>query len=535
MSRPRFPEISFDTWKEAAVKTLRGRSYEDALTYDFGDGVRVEPLYGEPGVTPSPPGVFPYSRAVTAAGSETVCLPRHDVRGLSRGAQDVRADARSGVRSVWIRSSAGGELQTASQLRQLWGDAYAGPASPRPAIGWDAGGDALPAAALLTAALEGVPAPARLRLLGFCDPLAALARDGSTPRPLGALEAEALALVRAADPTRGDVPLLISGATYHGAGARPAQELAIVLAAGVHQLRRLADHGVPARDAARSIGFSLAVGRELFPEIAKLRALRSAWSRVLAAFGVNAGPAWLHAVASERTLTQRDPWVNLLRVTTQTFAAIAGGADAVTPSAFDEACRPPEELGRRMARNTPEILLRECALGDVLDPAGGSYWVETLTEELGRAAWTRFQAIERRGGLLSALESGELQGELDEARAEQRSAVAADRMPITGVTSFVDDGEVPLVASGDADDEARPPSPRTTGAPPLPPRTEWKGNEPFASLVAAARDGAGLAELAEGLRHAAGPARDGDIRVTPLTFSRDSESAESAPAPGAVT
>src|SRR5262249_28156575 len=154
-----------------------------------------------------------------------------------------------------------------------------------------------------------------------------------------------------------------------------------------------------------------AVGRDTFLELCKVRALRTLWSMLLTGAGAGAIPASrtrIHAVCSSRTLTVRDPWVNMLRTTTQMFSAILGGADLVTPSTFDQALGAPSTLGRRVARNTGHILREESMLGRVIDPAGGAYFFETLTDQLAREAWKRFQKLEAEGGIVPALQSGDL-------------------------------------------------------------------------------------------------------------------------------
>jgi methylmalonyl-CoA mutase len=161
-------------------------------------------------------------------------------------------------------------------------------------------------------------------------------------------------------------------------------------------------------------------------------------------------PLTVHAVSSPRTLTERDPWVNMLRVTTQVFAAVLGGADLVTPASFDEALGPPSPLGRRTARNTALVLREESHLGRVVDPAAGSYYLESVTDALAREAWTRFQALEREGGVASALDSGALAARLDAAWKKRVAAIGKRKEAITGVSEFanLDEAHLPRTPLG---------------------------------------------------------------------------------------
>jgi methylmalonyl-CoA mutase len=167
-------------------------------------------------------------------------------------------------------------------------------------------------------------------------------------------------------------------------------------------------------------------------------------------------------------MTRRDPWVNLLRTTIACFAAAVGGAEAITVAPFDAAIGLSDELARRIARNTQSVLHDESSLARVTDAAGGSWYIESLTDELARAAWSRFTAIERAGGALAALDDGTIEGLLATARNERADDVAHRRAPITGVSEFAFVDEVPVL---------RPPAPVLPSGGPLPPQRYAQGFE----------------------------------------------------------
>jgi methylmalonyl-CoA mutase len=234
----------------------------------------------------------------------------------------------------------------------------------------------------------------------------------------------------------GDAPV-ISTLAVHAAGADAADELAIMLSLAVDALR--------AGHRPETLGFRVAVGRDTFGELAKLRAARLLWQKVAAAAGATtpqmATMATLHGVAAWRTLSQRDPWVNMLRVTSQAFAAILGGVDLFTPHAFDDALSVRGELGRRVARNTVLVLRDESHLGRVADPAAGAYYLETRTDQLARLSWTRFQALEQDGGATKLLAAGALARQLAAAWDTRAEALGRRKEPITGVSEFPNLGE----------------------------------------------------------------------------------------------
>jgi methylmalonyl-CoA mutase len=190
----------------------------------------------------------------------------------------------------------------------------------------------------------------------------------------------------------GGVKTLLSTVAQHEAGCDAVGELALSLKAGAEYLEAMLTSGADLSDAVARVALQVAVGRDTFGELAKLRALRVVWQKLLAGVGaVDAPRVVVHAVCSTRARNEADPWADRLRVTTQVFSAVLGGADLVTPASFDDPPGTPQAPGTRIARNTGLVLREESYLGHVLDPAGGSYYFETLTDGLAREGWRRFQ------------------------------------------------------------------------------------------------------------------------------------------------
>lgn len=228
----------------------------------------------------------------------------------------------------------------------------------------------------------------------------------------------------------------VSTLRVHEAGADAADELAFALASLVVALRG-GDAG--------SVWLQVAVGRDTFGELCKLRALRVLVAKIYAAAGLADALPPIHAVCSSRTASQRDPWVNLLRVTTQVFAATLGGARYVTPVPFDDALGGTSAHGRRVARNTALVLRDESHLGRVADAAGGSYYLETRTDQLAREAWTRFQAIERAGGIGDPAVVARFHDGLAAAWRTRAAAIAKRKEPVLGVSEFANlDERLPM-------------------------------------------------------------------------------------------
>lgn len=362
----------------------------------------------------------------------------------------VLADLENGVTSLWLVVGEGGVPVTS--LAQVL-DGVLLDLAP---VVLDAGAEVEPAARefLRLCAERGVAADAVRGNLG-ADPLGHEARTG---RAADFGPAAGLAR-RCAEEYPGLRALTVDALPYHEAGGSAAQELGASLATGVAYLRELTAAGLSVGQACRQLEFRYAATADQFLTIAKLRAARRLWARVAEVCGAPGADAQLqHAVTSPVMMSRRDPWVNMLRTTVATLAAGAGGADAVTVLPFDDALGLPDAFARRIARNTSTILIEESHLARVIDPAGGSWYVERLTDELARAGWEFFQGIERDGGQAAVLRSGSLPRALADTWQARGAGIAERREPVTGVSEFPFLAEKPVVRE-------RGPEPRSGGLP----------------------------------------------------------------------
>ncbi|MDQ2847358.1 MAG: methylmalonyl-CoA mutase family protein [Actinomycetota bacterium] len=249
--------------------------------------------------------------------------------------------------------------------------------------------------------------------------------------------------------------LVADASAAHDLGAGDAQELGWSLAVGVAYLRELEAGGIDPATAAGLIDFRYAVTDEQFVSIAKLRAARQLWARVVELSGLPADAQRQHAVTSRPMMTRYDPWVNMLRTTVAAFAAGAGGAQAVTVLPFDSALGVPDGFGRRIARNVSHLLIGESQVARVADPAGGSPAIEQLTAELAAAGWDEFGRLEQTGGATAALADGSFLDRIDAVRAQRDSRIATRRLPLTGVSEFPHLGEALPTRSPHPDDGAQ--------------------------------------------------------------------------------
>ncbi|MBJ7003955.1 MULTISPECIES: methylmalonyl-CoA mutase family protein [Streptomyces] len=446
-----FPDATHEQWQRLVEGVLRksgkevsGAAAEDALSTTLEDGLRTRPLYTARDTAPDPglPGFAPFIRGARPEGGVADgwgVRQRHTT--LADGA--VLADLENGGTSLWLVLGEGG-IPLADLGRALEG-VYLDLAP----VVLDAGRDTAEAAEALLAlyADKGVEPKAVRGNLGG-DPLGYEARTGAAQdfAPYAGLAA------RCAETYPGLRALTVDALPYHEAGGSAAQELGASLATGVAYLRALTEAGLSVEQAAGQLEFRYAATADQFLTIAKLRAARRLWARVAEVSGAP-GAQTQHVVTSPVMMSRRDPWVNMLRTTVATLAAGVGGADSVTVLPFDHALGLPDAFARRIARNTSTILIEESYLARVIDPAGGSWYVERLTDELAEAGWEFFRTIERDGGQAAVLRSGRLRTDLATTWAERSKKLAKRREPITGVSEF------PLLAEKPVEREPAPKAP----------------------------------------------------------------------------
>lgn len=441
-----FPEAREADWLAAVEKALKGGGIE-RITRETRDEIAMRPLYretdfpsaenprGMPGVAPflrggaaEPDAYLPWDIRQSFRHPDPATTNAEILRDLERGVSSIEIAVEcSGAQGVQLVDMASVKLALAGVRADLATIAL----DPRGA------GSGASAAALLGLWAQTQGDADKAKLAFNIDPLGALARTGKLGGGVDAVFAKTAALTRALAETFPLASVLrIDARGVHEAGGTEAQDLGALMAQAVDTLRRLEVAGLPRAEAAKRILFTLSVDANYGLGIAKLRAARRLWARVQEALGLELMPLQLQASASARMLTRYDAWTNMLRCTAACFAGAVGGADVVTVQAFNAALGLPEELGRRIARNTQIIAMEESGLGRVADPSGGAWFSETVAEDLAQAAWAEFQQIEREGGYAASLISGALQARIATARAALEKDVARRKVPVTGVSEF---------------------------------------------------------------------------------------------------
>ena len=456
-----FPTPARDEWLGLVDKVLKGGSFDRLVSTSY-DGIEIQPLYtaGDVALVDEYPGQPGYSRGRSAAGNiggAWDIRQTHSHPDPATANRQILEDLEGGVTSLALRLDVGGVGEVDGIIvssRDDLGAALDGVLLDLAPVSLEAGSAFSDAANWLGELCEhlGVGPEQISGSLG-ADPLGVLAATGRLPQGLDTALAEMVDLAKRCH--RGHRRLtaaVIDTAAYSDAGASEGQELAVVLATAAAYLRALVHGGLGVVDAADQISVILTAETDVFMTIAKNRALRRCWDYLVeAAAGEGASddaatgaPVRISARTANRIMSRRDPWVNMLRTTAACFAAGVSGVESITVQPFDAALGLPGDLGRRLARNTQLLLQEESHIGRVIDPAGGSWYLESLTDSLCATAWATFLRIEAAGGMADALATGLIATEIAAVHSARAKNVATRRDPLTGVSEFPNLAEEPV-------------------------------------------------------------------------------------------
>ncbi len=427
-----FPKATVDDWRKLVDGVLKGAPFEKLVGKTY-DGLRIEPLYPRAtGVAPVPgrPAAAPWQIVqridhpdAAAANAQALTDLENGATGLSlvfagsNGARgfglDPSAEAVARVlQGIHLDAGIGIELEIGPQSRMA----------------------AIHVAEFVKS--KGLD-PAACDIRFGMDPLAAAAVWGHSPYLWDAIVPAITGAIKGLAGLGFKGPFVSAdGRVIHDAGGSEVQELAFVLACGIAYLRAIESAGVPLEQAQGMISVRLAADADQFLTMAKFRALRLLWSRIEAACGLTPKPLFISADTAWRMLTQRDPYVNMLRATIATFSAGLAGANAITVLPHTLALGLPDPFARRAARNTQLLLLEESNLARVSDPAAGAGGIEQLTAQLCEAAWALFQESEKSGGAFAALQQGLFQTKVAAARQARAANIAKRRDVLTGASEF---------------------------------------------------------------------------------------------------
>ena len=427
-----FSPVTSTQWKKKIIGDLKGKPYEKLITR-LDEGFEVQPFYQKESLKPFAflnglPGRFPFVRGKEPRGGSRWLVNQvfkvKDVADTNREAVNAVANGADALTFVFDAALQPEEKNLQPLLQNVNPEAVAFHFRGTRSFEWLKNLQKIfPDKEKITGSVEN-------------DPLSVLILQGvyDEKEPFRQMAEK----VRAAAVFPAVKSITVDGTVFHNAGGTTVSETACTLAVGSAYLQQLTDRGLDAGMLAGKMLFRMATGSDYFMEIAKYRAFRFLWAQILKAFGVDEEKAvtTLFAESSYRNKSVYDPYVNMLRTTTETMSAILGGVDAVTVLPFDAPFERPTEMARRIARNQQLILKEESYFDKVGDPAAGSYYIENLTASLIEKSWDLFLETDRQGGFIRAFEKGFVQDRIEKEARKKDEDIAQRKVSVLGVNEF---------------------------------------------------------------------------------------------------
>lgn len=450
-----FPPVSIEEWEAKIIEDLKGADYAKKLIWNTGEGFDVKPYYTEADLKnlnhlETLPGEFPFVRSR--------CPIRHnwEIR------QVIETDSPAEANAIALKAIANGatgftfnakKIEQTSDLDLL----LTGIDLEKIHLNFAGARSYLFLAKLLDAyfRLRNVD-PAAVRGTFDFDVLGYLLVHGDFYNSEADDLNDVVELVKEMGQSANDIKSInVNGRLFSNAGSTLVQELGYSLAAGNEYMALLTANGIDADTAAKSIAFSFATGSNFFPEIAKLRAARMLWAKIVEQY--NPADArnlkiLIQCEGAEWNKTVYDPYVNLLRTTTETMSAIIGGAQSISVPAFDLLYKQPDDFSERVARNQQIILKEEAYLNKVNDASAGSYYIESLTATIAEKAWKLFKEIEAMGGMLHAIKTNFIQDQVKSVAEAKKKNLATRKQILLGTNQYPNQNEFMLDCIQEAED-----------------------------------------------------------------------------------
>lgn len=460
MKQTKFPVPDYETWKLEVEKSLKGKSFEKLLTNTY-ENIVLKPLYTKEdlidiNMSDDLPGFSSYVRGTNPLGyrkNPWKVAQQLDVVEPNKVNQTLKRELDRGLSMIHLllndetngqeQSTRGVVFRTIEDIQE----AFKTINLENTPLYIDGEACSLPVFTQFIAALKDTTDLTKLTGTIGMDPLGSIVKHGNLSVSLDTLFDIMAAIVSWADSHTPNLrTILVKADPYEQGGANAVQQIAYAIATGVEYLNESLNRGLSVNQVANKITFSFPIGANMFMEIAKLRAAKMLWAKVVKEYDGNleSQKMHIHANTSSFTKTVYDPYVNMLRGTTEAFSAIIGGIDSLSVTPFDEAISHSTDFSRRIARNIQIILKDEVNLDKVIDPAGGSWYVESLTNEVAKEAWALFQQIESLGGMAQALKSGFIQKNVQEVYEKRVEKIHSRKDKMVGTNYYANLKEQPL-------------------------------------------------------------------------------------------
>lgn len=436
-----FPPVSTEKWEEQIRKDLKGADYNKKLVWKPLEGFEVKPYYRKEDIQDmkhigTPPGEFPYARGNNLNKNEWLIRQDIQVNNISEANKKAIAAITKGCNSIGFIINDNVRLNP-----QKLADLLSGINIKSAGINFISGSNYMELLTFLKDLVisQGIDSNDIKGSVSY-DPFGYLTITGMYPVSEQAAISDAGKLIEFAQNSLENFKIItVNGQYFHNSGSSIVQELAFSLAAGNEYIAGLTDLQLQVEDIVRFIQFNFATGSDYFLEIAKLRAARLLWSKIVEAYDppdLSAAKMNINSVTSSWNQTICDPYVNILRAATGSMSAIIGGTGSLTVIPFDTAYKIPDEFSERVARNTQLLLKEESFLDKVADPSAGSYYIENLTDLIAGEAWKEFLEIENRGGYVAAFKEGYIQEKIKNTSGDRDMNIALRKEILLGTNQY---------------------------------------------------------------------------------------------------
>lgn len=428
-----FPEVSTQQWEDIIIKDLKGADYRKKLIWETNEGIDVKPYYRAEDINEleqinSQAGTFPFLRGNSAQDNNWLVRQDIIVDDIKEANKKALFVLNRGIESLGLILT---EFLTEKQFAILFRNIELSAIEINIICG-----------SHQTEILENFYAYLRREKVDLkairgsitFNPYTELAMVGSSDSVLMATE-----LIKISTKMPDFKVIAVHGSIFHNSGASVVQELAFSLATASDYLNKLTEKGLSIDELAPKFRFDFAVGSNYFMEIAKIRAARLLWSKMVEAYdpkNKEAAKMFVHSTTSSWNKTAYDPYVNMLRTTTEAMSSVIGGTDSLTVNAFNESFEEPTEFGERIARNQQLLLKEESYLDKVVDPSAGSYYIESLTHSIAEEAWALFLKVEDKGGFVEALNAGFIQDSIKAVASKRDLDIACRKEIFLGTNQF---------------------------------------------------------------------------------------------------
>lgn len=441
-----FPPVTTREWEEVIHQDLKGADYDKKLVWKPLEGFSVKPYYRAEdtekiGHIHAQPGDFPFIRGNETQGNKWLVRQDFDATDSQATNKEALKALKQGTEAFGFETCSNCEPSVDGLDKLLKGIDFS-----QTEVNFVSGHNSKKILPVLVDWLKANKQNPANALGSFnYSPLNSLTRKGNYCKDEATSRIKVKELVEMGRQLPKFRLIEVDASIFHNSGGTAVQELAFALAMGAEYMQWLTDQGVPAAEAASKIRFTFAIGPNYFMEIAKFRAVRLLWAKLTEAFlpeDISTAQINIHAVTGSWNMTIYDPYVNMLRSSTETMSAVLGGVHSLTVLPFDAPYQKPTTFSERIARNQQLVIREEAYLSKVVDAAAGSYYIETLTASLIEHAWKLFLKVDQMGGYSKAFIAGFVQSEIKAVAQKKLANISSRRDTVLGTNQYPNFGEM---------------------------------------------------------------------------------------------